>query len=341
VQATPAYDPASLMSAVAYSNGTTATMGWDVDGRSNTENYTGPSSTNLFSDTETLSPAGQVSADAESDTSGNWTDGYTYDNADRLTAATEPGNTYGYSYTPTGGCGSLTTAGANSDRTSMVDNGATTTTYCYNSGDQLTSTTTANMGGIGYDTDRNTATLRPDTLGYNGADAPVTPWTDIVGPEQPGGNTLTTQTTYTRDATGRVINRTTTVDGATTSNVSYGYPDSSATPGETHDTVTGTTTLFDQLPGGAQLTSTSGVGTWSYPDLHGDDVVTANQAGTQTGTTTSYDPFGNVVHPNEQTSAYTYGFEGKHDIGTDNTTPIALIEMGERVYSPAIGRFLQ
>jgi RHS repeat-associated protein len=550
VQATPAYDPASLMSAVAYSNGTTATMGWDVDGRSNTENYTGPSSTNLFSDTETLSPAGQVSADAESDTSGNWTDGYTYDNADRLTAATEPGNTYGYSYTPTGGCGSLTTAGANSDRTSMVDNGATTT-YCYNSGDKLTSTTTANMGGIGYDTDGNTTTLGPDTLGYNGADenttissstptsdnpvsyqigvpagtyqpswsqtsaagwvttgialkpasgtpiqsvqqattnisssaeskltvalpaaitkgdaavlsvgtnpvsplgtvksvsglgltwvegaanssagagdeetwygtgskggtgsgtttatvtmsnsqdqvgatvqefsgvattnpldtsgsaagtgvtataaalttttagdlvyenadtyndvaaAPVTPWTDIVGPQQPGGNTLTTQTTYTRDATGRVINRTTTVDGATTSNVSYGYPDSSATPGETHDTVTGTTTLFDQLAGGTQLTSTNNVNTWSYPDLHGDNVVTANQAGTQTGTTTSYDPFGNVVHPNEQTGTYTYGYEGKHDIGTDNTTPIALIEMGARVYAPQLGRFLQ
>jgi RHS repeat-associated protein len=123
--------------------------------------------------------------------------------------------------------------------------------------------------------------------------------------------------------------------------VSYGYPDSSATPGETHDTVTGTTTLFDQLAGGTQLTSTNNVNTWSYPDLHGDNVVTANQAGTQTGTTTSYDPFGNVVHPNEQTGTYTYGYEGKHDIGTDNTTPITLIEMGERVYTPQLGRFLQ
>jgi RHS repeat-associated protein len=192
--------------------------------------------------------------------------------------------------------------------------------------------TTTTAGDLVYDS-ANTDDLVTEPAG--------TPWTNNVGFTSPGGNPVTTQTDYIRDATGRVIERRTVTDGSLTSDVYYTYPDDSDTPNATLDEVTNYTTYLIGLPGGAQITALNGLFTWSYPDLHGDMVVTANQAGNQTGTTASYDPFGDLVTPTSQFDAYTYGYEGKHDVGTDNTTPITLIEMGQRVYSPALGRFLQ
>jgi RHS repeat-associated protein len=538
------YNAQSELTGVTYGlNNTSVGYGYDSNGNLTSDTVNNANGQAFYTDTETDSQSGKVL----SDTINGAAYGYTYDTAGRLITAAAQGNTYSYSYAPTGGCGALTTAGANSDRTSMTDNGATTT-YCYGQSDQLTATTTPNMTTIGYDSDGNTTTLGPDTLTYDGAyrntsinstvpssynpvayqvagpagtyqtswgqsstdpwvttaialkaasgatikpvqqaatnvttnpastttvtlpatvtagDALVlevgtdpgsslptvssvvgggvtwikgsgvtvnsvgdqetwygtgstggpgtitvtmsnanntfgaaiqefsgvattnpldgtatntgsgsttvttpavtttttgdlvydsantddlvtepagTPWTNNNGFTTPGGNPVNTQTAYIRDATGRVIERTTVTDGSLTSDVHYTYPDDSDTPNATLDEVTNYTTYLIELPGGAQITALNGLFTWSYPDLHGDMVVTANQAGNQTGITASYDPFGDLVTPTSQSDAYTYGYEGKHDIGTDNTTPITLIQMGERVYSPALGRFLQ
>jgi YD repeat-containing protein len=265
------------MSSVTYGNGTTGTFGWDVDGRADQETFKTPSNTTLFSDTQTLSPAGQVNSDAEADNSGSWTNSYTYDNADRLTAATEPGHTYTYSYAASGGCGSLTTAGLNSDRTSSTDNG-TATTYCYNTGDQLTSTTAPNHSGITYDTDGNTLTLGPDTFAYDERDQNLY------------FKTSTTKVTYTRDVDERIY-ETVVNAGSTYTQVSYyEYSDDSNNPSGVVNTLTNVTEQFIDLVGGVTLAASSNqTQVWSYPNLHGDDVDTTDGSGNKTGSTLNFD----------------------------------------------------
>jgi len=55
------------------------------------------------------------------------------------------------------------------------------------------------------------------------------------------------------------------------------------------------------LPGGAMMIITTGgahAGTvWSYPNLHGDEVVTADNSGTRSAGHASYDPFGQPIDP--------------------------------------------
>ena len=63
--------------------------------------------------------------------------------------------------------------------------------YCYNSADQVTSTTAANHSGIGYDTDGNTTTVGPDTLTYDGDNRNLT----ITSTGPGGGNPIAWQAT--------------------------------------------------------------------------------------------------------------------------------------------------
>jgi hypothetical protein len=53
------------------------------------------------------------------------------------------------------------------------------------------------------------------------------------------------------------------------------------------------------LPGGAMMLINSGTpGTvWSYPNLHGDEIVTADSSGTRAAGHASYDPFGRPIEP--------------------------------------------
>ena len=105
------------------------------------------------------------------------TDNYTYDGAWRLTGAVVPEGagvrTLSYAFAATGGCGDLTTAGANSNRTSktVTPNGgsATTYNYCYDKADRLTSTTDASVGTLAYDDHGNTTTLGNETHVYDNA----------------------------------------------------------------------------------------------------------------------------------------------------------------------------
>jgi RHS repeat-associated protein len=100
---------------------------------------------------------------------------------------------------------------------------------------------------------------------------------------------------------------------------------------------------------------------WSYPDLHGDDTVTADGTGTRIPTATGpiavYDPFGDPVNlatgqigtvaadttsiPTDTTTpGASYGWEGSHGKQDQTTGDIATIEMGARQYVPLLGRFL-
>lgn len=120
-----------------------------------------------------------------------------------------------------------------------------------------------------------------------------------------------------------------------------------------------TSTLEEDLslPGGVTVSFQSPTKqVWSYPDLHGDDVVTTDGSGVRTGSLALYDPFGNNIDPitgrigslaansrdlaNTSTRTANFGWEGSHQKVYQNAGDIATVELGARQYVPLLGRFL-
>lgn len=168
---------------------------------------------------------------------------------------------------------------------------------------------------------------------------------------------------YLRDASDRVVARTQTVAGVSTT-VRYGFTGGGDSPGLVLDAASSLVERMFALPGGVALSlAVSGAEVWSYPNLHGDVVVTADgdgvRAKTSAGATAPvavYDPFGQVVdlvskdigtvtaddavpHTQRSTDA-DYGWLGQHQKLFEHVGTIATIEMGVRQYLPALGRFL-
>jgi RHS repeat-associated protein len=167
--------------------------------------------------------------------------------------------------------------------------------------------------------------------------------------------TPSTVVTYTRDATDRVIEMVTV--GNAPSDVRYSYtPSGLQFTLDTSSVVTETTL---SLPGGVTYdVQTGGATVWSFPDLHGDDVITTNGTGIRNSPALAiYDPFGNPIDlgtgligslaANSQdlgntstTGSASYGWEGSHLKQSEHAGDIATIEMGARQYVPILGRFL-
>jgi RHS repeat-associated protein len=95
---------------------------------------------------------------------------------------------------------------------------------------------------------------------------------------------------------------------------------------------------------------------WSYPNLHGDEVVTADNSGTRAGGHASYDPFGQPIDPTTGNIGTTTaddavpntsngnnadnGWVGSHQKLYEHLGTVATVEMGARQYVAALGRFL-
>jgi RHS repeat-associated protein len=110
------------------------------------------------------------------------------------------------------------------------------------------------------------------------------------------------------------------------------------------------------LPGGVTVSIQASSQAWSYPDLHGDDSVTADQSGTRLMAVAIYDPFGDPIDlttgligtlaantpalENTSVAGTSYGWEGSHLKQDQTSGDIATIEMGARQYVPLLGRFL-
>jgi RHS repeat-associated protein len=110
------------------------------------------------------------------------------------------------------------------------------------------------------------------------------------------------------------------------------------------------------LPGGVTVSIQASSQVWSYPDLHGDDTVTADQSGTRSLAVAIYDPFGDPIDlttgligtlaantpalDNTSVAGTSYGWEGSHLKQDQTSGDIATIEMGARQYVPLLGRFL-
>jgi len=279
---------------------------------------------------------------------------YTYDKAGRLRTANVGTHTmsYGFDALPAS-CGTSRNPNAhkNANRSSQTIDGVTTT-YCYDNADRLISSSDANYNNPVYD-DRGNITqigsnTKPIKFTYDQANR-------VVRIEQRDASNNGTITEFKRDAGGRTLERKQTklTNGASSivSHAKYGY----STAGDSPDIITnmsgGLLRRTYALPGGITLSINQTAGTqadnrtYSIPNFHGDTMITTNYSGVKTAAFT-YDPFGNLLDsaaPPQNNSApgTTMGYLGQFNRLTEIDYSIPIVSMGDRVYLPGLGRFMQ
>jgi RHS repeat-associated protein len=128
-----------------------------------------------------------------------------------------------------------------------------------------------------------------------------------------------------------------------TSAIRYSYSGPGDTADATLDTSGNVIESTIGLLGGVLLTKRASGDVWSYPNIHGDVMASANAAGAKVGPTLSYDPFGQALGslPDNSASAFDYAWLGQHQRGTETAAGAFSIEMGARQYVPGLGRFLE
>ncbi|WP_282848752.1 RHS repeat-associated core domain-containing protein [Microbacterium oxydans] len=313
----------------------------------------------VVSDAVVRSQSGRVVKQQSSTGSTSYSSTYGYDTAGRLVSATIPGHKLTYEFGSSGGCGPNVTAGMSGNRTGSTDVWTapgqaavtTTTKSCFDWADRLlSSTVTGAVPGattvadglsaseIVYDVRGNTVRLGDMQFSYDAANR-------HIGTTYDDGTTVR----IVRDATGRMASRTIDPAGADPAvTTSYLYAaDGDAAWGQRSGA--GLTRSVG-LPGGVSWTNQAGEVTWSFPGLGGHGLVT------RTGTTTSglllWDPFGQPVDP----VTFAIGTTASDDTGqvagntlwhqgalkpAESAGSALVVEMGVRLYVPALGRFLQ
>lgn len=263
---------------------------------------------------------------------------FAYDGAGRLTSAVVRSSatsaattTYSYTFADTNTCGTATGAGRNSNRTRRTV-GTKVTTYCYDNADRLTSTNDPKIGTLAYDSHGNTITIGGETHTYDIADRHL------------ATIKASTNVTYTRDLTDRIIAR--SVNGRVIER--YGSGGTGDSPETTTNAATGQTDFNISLPGGALFSyrpSALATSTWSYTTLEGSVLAIADQTGAKIGATLINDPDGNPIlggTADNQPGAFDYSWHGGQQRPTEHQAGLLpMIEMGARQYSPALGRFIE
>ncbi|WP_107657275.1 PA14 domain-containing protein [Nocardia suismassiliense] len=348
VVATPAY-AAGVLGGVAYGNGSnlalsyndagsSAALAWKVSGSEVTSTVTRSQDQRIIDEkvTDTANP------------SKSYDYGYTYDGVGRLIAANVPFHQLTYRFDGDNGCGPNKKAGLNTNRTSFTDvfNGAAavTTNYCYDDADRLLSTTGATNLSFTYDNYGNATKVGTDTLGYDSTLRHV--FTSTAA-----GRTVA----YTREVDDRIVARTVN-DGSEPAQVTrYGFTSDKGGPDLILDGSSNLRQRVLKLPGGAVLTknySQDKATNWSYPNIHGDILFTADGAAARTGTIRLYDPYGQNIDP--ATGAFgdipesataeggmDFGWLGQNTVPVEHVASQQALEMGVRTYLPILGRFLQ
>lgn len=344
LMATDHYDSGDgRLTSVTYGNGTTGTFGYDNLGRPNSLTFANTNSGAFVAgDATNESLAGRVTSEQE-DISGNGLSNpdpkapnsttYTYDGAGRLVSAYLPEGlaAYGYAANPAGDNCPTPNAGQNTNRTSVTitptSGSPTTTHYCYNNADQLTSTI---IGGVtstkyAYDGHGNQSTDGGTAMSWDSADRLAST------------TRADTTTSYSFDALDRMIGETTG-----TSTTRYAYAGFSDSPAAILTPSNAVAEGLVALPGGVTAAVRASGSTWSYPDLHGNYTVVTDGSGSRQGNPTTYDPWGELTassNPiNNVVGSSELGAAGESGKFTDTTTGISI--MGARPYNPTEGRFL-
>lgn len=357
--ATPGYDAAGRLLSVAYLGGAGLTaIARDNGGRTVGMSWSFPGDGTTVTDTVARSQSGRVVQNTHTRGAVSYQSTYGYDTAGRLVTANIPSHALTYSFASTGSCGQSTTAGASGNRTRVVDvytapsaaSVTTTTNYCYDKADRLTSTTVTNpvtgahaiadglpANEIAYDVRGNVITLGDMTFTYDAANQHKT-------------TTYTNGTVISiaRDSTGRVVAQTTTSSGGTASTVQYLHSGASDSPWASRAGATLTTNVA--LPGGASVRVTGATRQWSYSGILGHSLTTG------TGGTSSplrlFDPYGQPLDPTTRaigtTTADDTGVNGDRAGWHQDAIKLAytagsatVTEMGARLYVAALGRFLE
>jgi RHS repeat-associated protein len=267
-----------------------------------------------------------LASNGPSSTGNSASEAYTYDASGRLTQVQDilagqcTTRQYGYD--------------ADSNRTQYVSSGpgtggscqsgTLTTDHTYDSADRLTDT------GIVYDSMGRVTTLpaadaggTQDTFAYYANDR-----LDTVAQ---GGTTQTA----TLDPEWRTNTWATSADASATR--TYHYADETDGPAWVSENTANTQWTRNILGVDGLLAATqtsAGAIIFQLSNLHGDVAATADSSGGLLSTI-DYLEFGAV----RSGTPTRYGWEGAHERSTD--TVAGTVELGERVYIPAIGRFMQ
>lgn len=360
VMATPTYSGLQELASVTYLGGSKlASVTRDPAGRVTGQSWTFPSAT-AISDQVTRSQSGRIVQHQITRGSTVHTSTYGYDTAGRLITAAIPGHQLTYQYSAAGGCGPNTSAGASGNRTATIDvytapsSAAVTTTtqYCYDWADRLLSTTVTGAPAgantvtdglaatdIVYDARGNTTKLGDMTFRYDAGNR-------HIGTTYADGTTVV----LARDALGRVVSRTVDPAGSPPAVLTrFGHADASDTAWGQN---TGSSTLrWLTLPGGVTVSMGSSGNSFGYPSLQGHTLVTGNGTTTAFSGVALYDPFGQPLHTttlaigttaaDDQVQSDRSGWHQSALKITDTAGTTAVVEMGARLYVPALGRFLQ
>ena len=349
--ATSTYDSYSRLQSVSYQTGLTLNLTREstTDGLGRLTKRTYTTSTGQTLSDEVVRA---VTGDVVSGTELGQSKSYSYDTAGRLVAATVAGNTFTYGYgAQDGSCSSLAGANANagkdSNRTSQTVNGVTTT-YCYDQADRLIASSNALYDAPVYDAHGNTTSLGSGTtktyFTYDSSDRNV----GVTEANAIGSVT----TTYARDVQGRLKYRHHDTNGTNVSDDYYGYTASGDSPDFITDLNGNVTEKYFTLPGDVLLTvrpshTSAGSQTLSLPNIHGDVFATIDADGAVTGSAQT-GPFGevlgastvNIATPWNTLNGASFQYVGQHEKLSETAYAVAPIQMGARVYIPALGRFL-
>jgi RHS repeat-associated protein len=196
---------------------------------------------------------------------------------------------------------------------------------------------------LAYDAHGNTITLADQTLTYDVADRHVK--TVLAD-----GTTIA----YLLDAGGRMVQRTVTGAPGGVGNGTIRY-----LAGGVSAVADGSGAVQQwllSLPGGVTLTIDGSDELWGYPNLHGSNILTADELGGRVGGRSKYDPFGQPLNPVTGAIGTTagddaipdlidgdadFGWTGQHGKYTEHQGSIHTIAMGARLYVPSLGRFLE
>ena len=128
-----------------------------------------------------------------------------------------------------------------------------------------------------------------------------------------------------------------------TTTIRYAFSGGGDSPDATLDSSSNVIERTIGLTGGVMLTKRSGGDVWSYTNLHGDVIATADAGGTKQGPTASWGPFGETLTAVSDNSAQNldYGWLGRAQRPTEHEPGLApIVEMGARPYLAQVGRFL-
>lgn len=265
--------------------------------------------------------------------------------------------------------GAVPSAGRNGNRQSWSDEHVTDSgtsvvqsLACYDAADRLLGTvvtgapTGANSVADGlssaelaYDLRGNTTTFAVQSLEFDAANRHSATVVDA-------GTAAERRVEYGRDAGGRIVRRTVVEPGTgVVEELRFAHSASADASSVIVDDVGAIAEYSVALPGGVSARFLPGSEQWSYPNLHGDVILTSDGAGVRSDEVARFDPFGQPIDPatgrigtegadesvaDTADGSVDYAYVGQHRKLYDTAGAAGIVQMGVRVYVPALGRFL-